>query len=128
MTATNYPEARMAGVPGSLPPAGELITLAREARRDGSDPSCALDRYAPDIDRLADAGTAAGWLGLSRASLYRERSRTVGDGIPAWPAADETAGRSGMWRFRTLVLYRAAMPGKGSAGRGRPRKPAGQAP
>lgn len=102
-----------------LPPAAELVQAVKDRG------PAALDVYAPAIDQLADVAAAAAWLGVSRASIYRERSRTRADGAPAWPDADETAGRSGMWRYRTLVLHRASMPGKGSAGRGRPRRVSG---
>lgn len=107
-----------------LPAASELVAVAREALGAGTmeDASRALDVYAPAIDQLADVTAAAEWLGISRASIYRERSRTRADGAPAWPASDATFGRSGAWRYRTLVLHRAGMPGQGSAGRGRPRR------
>jgi len=98
-----------------LPPAAELVQAVKD-----NGPHV-LASYMPAIDRLADVAAAADWLGISKASIYRERSRTRADGAPAWPAPDETAGRSGMWTYRTLVLHRASMPGQGSAGRGRPR-------
>jgi hypothetical protein len=105
-------------VPG-LPPATELVSLVKD---EGPG---VLDAFAPAIDRYADAKAAAGWLGVTAATVYRERGRERADGKPAWPVPDLVAGRSGMWRYRTLVLWRAAMPGRGSAGRGRPAKSAG---
>jgi hypothetical protein len=126
MTATK--EAAVSEIPAGLPAAADLAQAARDAIEAGRDPSKALDAYAPAIDTLADAGTLAAWLGMSRASVYQERSRVNADGTPRWPAADETGGRSGLWRLRTVILHRATMPGQGSAGRGRPRKLAGQAP
>lgn len=108
--------------PAVLPPAAELAAIARAATAAGADPSAALDAYAPAVDDLADAGTLAAWLGISRATVYQERSRVNADGMPRWPAPDVTAARSALWRYRTVVLHRAAMPGQGSAGRGRPRR------
>lgn len=116
----------MSTIPAGLPTATELTEVASRAITEGRDPAAALDDYAPEIDTLADAGELAAWLGMSRASVYQERSRVNADGSPRWPAADETGGRSGLWRLRTLILHRATMPGQGSAGRGRPRKTAGQ--
>jgi hypothetical protein len=100
----------------SLPPAAELIEAVKT-----SGPA-ALDNYAPEIDALADVQAAAAYLKISRNSIYRERSRKRADGTPAWPAPDQTAARSAMWTYRTLILHRASMPGQGSAGRGRPRR------
>ena len=106
--------------PEALPPADELIAAVKAAIAAGNDPSAVLDQYAPAIDELADAQETAGWLGISRASIYQFRSRTNADGSPQWPASDVPKGRSGLWRYRTIVLHRATMPGQGSAGRGRP--------
>ena len=33
---------------------------------------------------------------------------------PRWPDNDYPADRTGAWRYRTLVLHRATMPGRGS--------------
>ncbi len=112
----------------SLPEATELVDLAKAAIADGRDPNAVLDAYAPAIDELADAETLRVWLGWrSRATIYQERSRKNADGSPRWPASDVPFGRSGLWRYRTIVLFRAAMVGQGTAaGRGRPRKAAGQ--
>ena len=112
--------------PEDLPPAPELVAAVREAINAGQDPAVVLDRYAPAVDVLADASAAGAFLGMSRASVYQERSRCNADGSPRWPASDVPAGRSGLWKYRTLILHRAQMPGQGSAGRGRPRKAAGQ--
>jgi hypothetical protein len=100
--------------PVGLPPAAELVALAR---RHGP---AALDAYTPAIDELTDTAGAAAWLGLSAASIYRDRNRLRPDRTPAWPPADRQFGRSPAWTYRTLVLHRLAMPGRGSAGRGRP--------
>jgi hypothetical protein len=106
-------------VPG-LPPVAELVSLVKD---EGPG---VLDAFAPAIDRYADAKAAAGWLAISVATVYRERCRVRNDGLPAWPEPDLTAGQSGMWQYRTLVLWRAASPGRGSMpgqrGGGRPRK------
>lgn len=118
----------MTEIPAGLPAAAELAEVVRAAIAAGRDPAKALDAYTPAIDVLADAGTLAEWLGMTRASVYQERSRVNADGAPRWPAADVTGGRSGLWRLRTIVLHRATMPGQGSAGRGRPRKRPGQSP
>lgn len=103
--------------PASLPPAATLITLARTRG------PAALDAYAPAIDTLADTQTAAAWLGITPATIYRHR-RNPPPGQPRWPQPDEIYGRSPAWTYRTLILHRAAMPGRGSAGRGRPRSSA----
>jgi hypothetical protein len=113
----------MTAIPAGLPSAQEAIAAVRSILRDGGtveDASRMLDQYTPAIDELADAEASAAWLGLTTGTVYQERSRTRAAGIAGWPDADLTAGRSGLWRYRTLVLHRAAMPGRGSAGRGRP--------
>ena len=112
--------------PAGLPAADVLVAAAKEAMREGTreDAREALDAYAPAVDELADIAEAAAWLGISTASVYRERSRVRADGKAAWPEPDKTFGRSPAWTYRTLALYRAAMPGRGSAGRGRPRRKA----
>lgn len=116
----------MTAIPAGLAPASEVIEAVRAART-GSDRGAskridtALRRFGPAIDELADADRAAEWLGISRDSIYRERGRNRADGAAAWPEADVTAGRSALWSYRTLAKHRASMPGRGSAGRGRPR-------
>jgi hypothetical protein len=99
--------------PPGLPPAAELIAAVRTGGDD------TLDAWAPAIDTLADTATAAAWLGIEPATIYRHRTNPPA-GQSAWPAPDYTAGRSGSWTYRTLVLHRAAMPGRGAYGRGRP--------
>lgn len=120
--------AGVTDVPAGLPPAAQLIAEVAAAG------ARALDRYAPQIDAYADTATAAGWLTASGFritpdSIYRERLRTRSGGEPGWPAPDLTAGRSGLWTFRTIVLHRASMPGRGTPGRPRParRREAGDA-
>lgn len=117
----------MGAEPAGLPDADELIAVAQGALAGGTadDARRALDAYAPAVDTLVDAAAAAAWLGISPSSIYRERSRERADGTPGWPDPDRKFGRSGVWSYRTLVLHRATMPGRGSAGRGRPRR-AGQ--
>lgn len=114
----------MSTPPQGLPEASHLISVAREALEGGTvgDAHRALDAYAPGVDELIDAAAAAEWLGISVSSIYRERSRVRADGSPGWPEPDDKFGRSGAWRYRTLALHRATMPGRGSAGRGRPRR------
>jgi hypothetical protein len=92
-----------------LPAASELIAAVRAALDAGTDPAVVLDPLAPAIDALVDAEQAGAYLGLSRASVYRERCRTNPDGSPRWPASDVPAGRSGLWTYRTLVTHRAKM-------------------
>ena len=104
---------RPAPPPPGLPPAAELIAAVR------ADGPAALDAWAPAIDTLADAATAAAWLGIERDTIYRHRTNPPA-GQPLWPNPDYTAGRSGSWTYRTLALHRAAMPGRGTYGRGRP--------
>lgn len=116
------------GAGEGLPSCGELVEVVREALRTGGREAAmrVLDGYAPAIDELADVAQAAEWIGISRASVYRERSRRRADGAAAWPEPDRTfGGRSGAWTYRTLALHRASMPGQGSAGRGRPRRSGG---
>lgn len=113
----------MAELPAGLPDADALLELVGRVRAEGggeAEVRAALDAHAPGIDEMTDAAGAAAWLGISVDSVYRERSRTRADGTPGWPAPDFTAGRSGVWRYRTLIEHRASMPGRGSAGRGRP--------
>lgn len=108
----------------TFPDAATLVAQVRKVMSEGTaeDAGRLLDQYAPEIDELADVSAAADWLGISASSIYRERSRQRADGSAAWPAPDAKFGRSGAWRYRTLVLHRAGMPGRGSAGRGRPRR------
>lgn len=112
-----------------LPAAETVVDAARKALRGGTaeDARRALDAFAPAVDELADVAAAAQWLGMSKASVYRERSRVRADGTPGWPAEDAMFGRSPAWTYRTLALHRAGMPGQGSAGRGRPRRKSAQA-
>lgn len=128
--------AGVTDVPDGLPPAAQLIAEVRRVLAEGylCDADAELNRYAPQIDAYADAATAAGWLTASGFritpdSIYRERLRTRSGGEPGWPAPDLTAGRSGLWTFRTIVLHRASMPGRGTPGRPRParRREAGDA-
>lgn len=106
-----------------LPDAVALIQRVRDALTEGrrADADRFLDECGPAIDELADIPTIAAWLGISPSSIYRERSRRRADGSAAWPEPDSEFGRSGAWRYRTVVLHRASQPGRGSAGRGRPR-------
>jgi hypothetical protein len=111
---------RPGSVPPGLPSAAELIALAR-AGGPG-----ALNAYAPDIDQAADVRGYADWLGVERSTISRDRSRRVPGGGTRWPAPDYPAGRTGSWRVRSVVEHLAALPARGSAGRGRPasaRKP-----
>lgn len=114
----------MTATPQGLPDATTLVEEIRPLLQSENPDQATkhLGAYAPAIDELVDIPTAARWLGISPASIYRERSRQRADGAPAWPEPDAKFGRSHAWRYRTLVLHRAAMPGKGSAGRGRPRR------
>jgi hypothetical protein len=100
---------RPAPPPPGLPAAGELIAAVRAGG------PAVLDAWAPAIDTLADAATAAAWLRIKPATIYRHRNNP-----PAGQPADHTSGRSASWTFRTLVLHRAAMAGRGAYGRGRP--------
>jgi hypothetical protein len=100
--------------PPGLPSPDVLVALVREKG------SSVLDAYAPAIDETVDVAAAAAWLGKKPASISRERSRRRPDGTLRLPAFDYPAGRSGSWRKRTLIEHLAAMPGRGSAGRGRP--------
>lgn len=106
--------ARPGSVPPGLPAAADLIALVR-ARGPG-----ALDAYAPDIDQAADVGGYADWLRVQPGTISRDRSRRLPGGTLRWPAPDYPAGRTGSWRVRTVVEHLAALPGRGSAGRGRP--------
>jgi hypothetical protein len=109
--------------PANLPPATELIEIARAALAAGRDPNDELNAWVPAIDQLADAETFAAWLGIEADSIYQMQTRIRADGSTAWPEPrpEHVFGRSKTWPYRTIVLHRAAMPGRGSAGRGRPR-------
>lgn len=103
----------------TLPPAGTLVALVHE-KGPG-----ALDAYAPEIDALADIPAIAEYLGVKTASIYRDRARmrTVG-ATPRWPDPEPFPGRTPFWKWRTIIVYRATMPGPGNRVRGpRPRKP-----
>jgi hypothetical protein len=102
----------------TLPPAHDLIHQVREHGPG------VLDRYAPEIDELADTSQIAAWLGIQPASIYRERARVREHG-PAWPPPVPLPGRSPLWTWRAVVVYRAAMPGPGNRTTGAQRKQAG---
>jgi hypothetical protein len=124
----------MTEVPELLAPVAEVAEAIRAARAEGGTTAQverrvakALKAFEPALDALADADALAAWLGVKRESIYREQSRSLADDTPSWPEPDFKAGRSKAWTYRTIALYRASMPGRGSAGRGRPRRvPAGE--
>jgi hypothetical protein len=112
-------------IPPGLPGAETLIALVREARRTADDgpesadlaANKALDAYIPDIDELGDAGTIAGWLGIKPQTIYvMQKKPRLASGYPGWPDPDDKFGRSKVWRYRTIVLFRAGMPGFGAPG------------
>jgi hypothetical protein len=122
----------MTDAPELLAPAAEVAEVIRQARAKGGTLAAAearvvkaLRRFEPWIDELADADAVAAWLDVKRDTIYRLQSRPLADGTPSWPEPDLKAGRSKMWTYRTIALHRASMPGQGSAGRGRPRRAAG---
>jgi hypothetical protein len=86
-----------------LPPAAVLIALLQRARLDPS----VLDVYAPEIDEPVDVPTLAGRLGLLPATIYRDRARG------RWPDPLPLPGRTPLWTYRDVIVYRAQMPGKG---------------
>ena len=111
----------------NLPPAPVLIEAARAAMNEASahkrNPvkaaNRALDRWKPAIDQPTDTAGAAAFLGYKNpATVTRMRApdRTRADGTPEWPAPDHRYGRSDVWRYRTIVLSRAAAPGRGHPG------------
>jgi len=125
---------------GQLPAAAILIQAARTATAEAAtgrrDPARAarraLDQWAPAIDQLADAAAIAAYLGISPRSISRIRLRTRADGTSQWPEPDGRFGRSDVWTYRTIILHRAAMPGRGhpgsALGRRRSDRPAGPEP
>lgn len=93
----------------------DAATLTAMVRADGPE---VLDRFAPAIDELLDAGQSAEWLGIKRGTVYQEVKRD------RWPAPDRKFGQSGAWTRRTLIVHRAGMVGKGAPKQPRaPRKP-----
>lgn len=103
-----------------LPDFHTLVSLVREHGPG------VLDQCEPIIDELADATRLAEWTGLKPGSIYRMSQRTLSDGSPEWPEQDDRFGNSKVWRYRTIVVHRAAAPGRGAPGRPRPprRQPA----
>jgi len=85
-----------------LPPAEDLVTLARKIGPE------ALDEYAPAIDALADMQTLANYLGITYGTIRVDRQRG------RWPEPEPLPGRSPMWTYRKVIVYRAAMPGSGN--------------
>ena len=94
-----------------LPPLAELVAAVK------AHGPAALDKYAPAIDELADMPAAAAFLGIQAKSITRARERTRGDGSPDFAPPDRWFSRSPTWRYRTLVLHRAAAPGRGGSGK-----------
>jgi hypothetical protein len=91
----------------TLPPAADLIALVRSGGPE------ALDRYAPDVDELASTAEVAEYLGISPHTIRREQHRPRADGS-AWPQPDRVFGRAASWTYRTVIVHRAAQPGKGN--------------
>jgi len=96
------------------PNAADLIAAVK------ADGPGALDRWMPWIDELTDIDGAARFLGIQARSISRARLRIRADKTPEFPNPDRIFGRSPAWRFRTLVLARAASPGRGGSGRWQP--------
>jgi len=94
--------------------AAELIALVREHGPG------ALDNMEW-LDELADYTAAAAFLGVDERTLRTEAGKTNADGSRKLPAPARRFGRSPTWTLRSLVLNRAARPGRG--GKGIPRKP-----
>lgn len=113
-----------------LPDAAVLVEAAREAMRSVQGPpgdpkvierrrkaaSKALDGWAPAIDEVADLAAAATFLGARADSIRRRMWRARADGTPDWPPPDLELGQSKGWRYRTIVLHQAQMPGRGHRG------------
>jgi hypothetical protein len=97
----------------TLPPAAELVALVREQGPG------VLDQYAPEIDQLADIPAIAGYLGIQPRTIYRERGRKRAGG-PRWPEPEPLPGRSKLWKWRTIVVFRAGAPQNGTASWSRP--------
>lgn len=92
--------------PAGLPPVADLVAVIR-----ANPVPAALDKSCPGIDLDAVTGTAgaADWLGVTKKTIYSERSRKKADGTPRWPKPDETIGRSPFWAWRTLAIHAAGM-------------------
>lgn len=102
----------------ALPSAADLIA---DVRQNGPG---ALDKYAPEVDELADTAEIAAWLGIQPQTIHRERKRIrVGRNWRTWPDEDRMAGRTPMWKWRTIIVHRADAPGKGNY----PRQPRAEA-
>lgn len=97
----------------TLPPSGKLIPAVRELDEHLRD--AFLDTFQPDIDAYADTAEIAKWLGRSPLTIHRERKpdRARANGT-VWPEPDHRFGHTPVWRYRTIVLYRAAQPGSGN--------------
>lgn len=91
----------------TLPSAGTLVEMVRRAGPES------LDAFAPAVDQLATTAEIADWLGLSPQTIRREQHRQRADGR-TWPEPDKRFGRSSAWTYRTIVTYRASMPGSGN--------------
>lgn len=91
----------------TLPPAATLIDMVKRAGPDS------LDAFAPDIDQLATTAEIAAWLNRSPQTIRREQFRPRADGS-RWPPPDKRFGRASAWTYRTIVIYRASMPGSGN--------------
>lgn len=67
----------------------------------------------PWLDDLADTNTIAAWTGIAPTSITDYLTRKTA-GPRRWPRPDESFGGRSTWRFRTILLFRASQPGKGT--------------
>jgi hypothetical protein len=93
--------------------AQELIALVRSRGESALDPIAG-------VDDLADAKTLGDWLGIGARTIHRARGadRVRADGR-SWPEPDEYFGRTPVWRYRTIIIYRAGQPARRPRGQHR---------
>lgn len=94
------------------PDAQTLIAALKAA--DAAKRDALLDAYAPDIDELATTAQLAEWLGFKTPrTIDRERARPRADGT-TWPQPARYYGRTPVWTYRSIALYRASQLGPGN--------------
>lgn len=86
----------------TLPAADKLIARVR------AEGPAVLDEYAPEVDELADVPMIADYLGLRPRSIHTDRARS------RWPDPAPVPGRTPLWTWRSVITYRASMPGPGN--------------
>jgi hypothetical protein len=106
-----------ATLPDKMPSAEWLINDARERLGEGHTPDDLRQQWAGawdgNTELLAPIPVLAAWLDMKEASIYMARTRKRSDGLPVWPAEDDTILGRKMWRFSTIAIHRSSAPGRG---------------